>query len=258
MATQKLEVKKTEQKQEWLEVPFNVKALENEAADPNFFKFEGLASTFGNIDLVDDIVMPGAFTESLKNETPVILWQHRQGEPIGMPIELRETEKGLFVRAQLPRSDDLVKGRVIPQMEVGSIKSMSIGFIVEEFTIDENNIRKLEKIRLKEISLVTFPANPLADVTGMKQEPITKVDIDRVNEVKTKRDFEKLLRESGVFSNNAATKMASYFQGELDNDPGQGQQLEDEVKAEIEAINLKLKEAAILNELNQINNLIGG
>ena len=36
--------------------------------DDKFFRFEGFASTFGNTDLVDDIVVRGAFTESLKKQ----------------------------------------------------------------------------------------------------------------------------------------------------------------------------------------------
>lgn len=135
--------------------------------DDGMFRFEALGSTFGNIDLVDDVMVKGAFTESLKNITPVILWQHDRFEPIGMPESIFEDEKGLRVIVVMPAEDDFVRGRVMPQLRIGSIKSMSIGFIVQEFEI-KNGIRFITKALLKEISLVTFPANPEAIVTAVK------------------------------------------------------------------------------------------
>jgi HK97 family phage prohead protease len=50
--------------------------------------FIGMGSVFGNIDQGGDIVMPGAFSQSLqdctsKGRMPAMLWQHRQGTPIG-------------------------------------------------------------------------------------------------------------------------------------------------------------------------------
>ena len=115
------------------QVKFEVKqVLDNDNDDDGFFRFEGMASTFGNLDLVDDIIEPGAFTESLKEILPVILWQHRSSEPIGMPEEIRETDEGLFIRARLPKDDTMVSGRVIPQVKVGSIRTMSIGFRIRE------------------------------------------------------------------------------------------------------------------------------
>lgn len=153
-----------------IDVAFEIKSLHDDDEDDKFFIFEGLASTFGNLDLVDDIVMPGAFKESIEKQLPVVLWQHNSHEPIGMPVEIRETIEGLFIKARLPKEDVFVSGRVIPQLRIGSIKTMSIGFITLEFDIDleDPRIRKLTKIDLKEVSLVTFPANPKAVITGIK------------------------------------------------------------------------------------------
>ena len=135
----------------------------------DFFRFEGFASTFGNLDLDNDVILPGAFRESLKKRTPVLLWQHKTGEPIGMPEEIFEDENGLILKGVLPKADDLVRGRIIPQMKIGSIKSMSIGFnIPTEGSFVENGIRFIKTIELFEVSLVTFPANPMALVSGFK------------------------------------------------------------------------------------------
>lgn len=151
---------------EYIDVSFEVKQIDD--GDDEFFRFEGLASTFGNIDLVNDIVVRGAFVDSLATKTPVILWQHQSGTPLGMPEDIRETEEGLFLKAKLPKSDTFVSGRVIPQIKVGSIRTMSIGFRVVERDFNEEGIRLLRKVDLLEVSLVTFAANPLAALTGFK------------------------------------------------------------------------------------------
>ncbi len=151
---------------EYIDVSFEVKQIDD--ADDEFFRFEGLASTFGNIDLVNDIVVRGAFVDSLATKTPVVLWQHKSDSPLGMPEDIRETEEGLFLKAKLPKADTFVSGRVIPQIKVGSIRTMSIGFRVVERDFNEEGIRLLRKVDLLEVSLVTFAANPLAALTGFK------------------------------------------------------------------------------------------
>ncbi len=206
-----------------LDVHFEVKQIL--VTDPDFFFIEGLASTFGNMDLVDDIVQRGAFKESLARFMPKILWQHDSHSPIGMPDIIRETDDGLFVKIKLPKADTFVSGRVMPQVKIGSINAMSIGFIIEspEDVERQGDIRLLKKIFLKEISLVSFPANEMALVSGFKNEKDKdkdKVFYDKTNVMKLgKRGLEKALRESGFFSKNAAVYIASQLPGEPAKEP---------------------------------------
>ncbi len=263
---------------EKLDFDFEIKAL-TETKDDDYFRFEGLASTFLNIDHGRDIVLPGAFTESLKEITPVILWQHSSYEPIGMPEECREVPEGLYLRGMLPKSDTFVSGRVIPQLKIKSITKMSIGYRAIEWKIDSaNDVRILEKVKLREVSLVTFPMNDKADITGFKsalsfvegldvspeiKEKITRFISEQkricvedlsflnVKGYETKRDLENVLRESGLFSNQAATKLASVFSREsLEGDA------DDAVKAEIKQlltdysnVELELQVKSILKSL---------
>lgn len=154
---------------EYIDVGFEIKSIHDD--DEEFFVFEGLASTFGNTDLVKDIVERGAFLESIAKKFPVILWQHDSSKPIGSTVEIKETEQGLFIRARLPKADTFVSGRVIPQLKVGSISAMSIGFVLLEAEEDAVGIRHIFKVDLKEVSLVTFPANEMALVSGFKSAP---------------------------------------------------------------------------------------
>jgi uncharacterized protein len=83
-----------------------------ESADGDAWIFSAYASIFGSKDLGGDVVMPGAFAKSLKeNGLPALLWQHKVDEPIGVITEAREERRGLFVRGELPKSDQLVSGR---------------------------------------------------------------------------------------------------------------------------------------------------
>jgi HK97 family phage prohead protease len=153
-----------------------------------FFKFSGYASTFGNIDRVNDVVVRGAFIESLKEMMPILLWQHEWHEPVGVFLKCQEEEKGLYVEAKMPLDDDFVRGRVVPQMKVGSIKSMSIGYSTENYTYDENSgITYLNKLKLWEVSLVTIPANSQAVITDMKS----------LKDVSNIRELEAYLKNSG-------------------------------------------------------------
>lgn len=153
---------------EYLDVSFEIKQTVQE--DPDFFFIEGLASTFGNVDSTGDVIQRGAFTESLAKTTPKILWSHNAAEPIGMPVSIVETMEGLEVKLKLPKADFFVSRRVIPQVKLGTIDAMSIGFRIEsrddiEF---EDDVRIIKKVSLHEISLVAFPANEMAQVSGFK------------------------------------------------------------------------------------------
>ena len=170
--------------------PFEVKAT---AEENNIFTFEGYASTFNNVDHGDDIVIRGAFSNSLaKNSQVPILWQHQMSEVIGVSVQLYEDDKGLFVKGNLPKDDTLVSGRIIPQMKVGSIKEMSIGFFTKNYDRAKDGIRLLKEIDLFEVSLVTKAMNSQALVTGFKS-------------FETLRDIEQTLKDNGFSINEAKT-----------------------------------------------------
>jgi HK97 family phage prohead protease len=234
-------------KKEFLNLPFEVKQINDE--DPKFFTFEGYASTFGNIDLGEDIVEKGAFIDSLsKNPDVPVLWQHNMEEPVGKSIELYEDERGLFIKAKLPKADTLVNGRIIPQMEVGSIKEMSIGFFIEDFEI-KGEIRILKKINLFEVSLVTKAMNPRALVTGFKSFKET--------EIKSLKDIETFLKEGGLSNNESKTLISKIkeFSKQRDAEEEEVKQRDAAQKKRLEA-NQKLIDSMnkLTNNLNKINN----
>jgi uncharacterized protein len=122
--------------------------------------FVGYASLFGKRDSADDIVMPGAFSDSIRKRGVRgirMLFQHDPAEPVGTWMELVENQRGLWVRGQL--DTNVQRGRELQSLlETGGIDGLSIGFKTQLATQDRGlRARRITKIDLWEISLVTFP-----------------------------------------------------------------------------------------------------
>jgi len=134
--------------------------------------FAGYASLFGEVDLSQDLVMPGAFRDSLRLRGPQgvkLLFQHDPNEPIGVWLELYEDAKGLFARGRL--IPEVARAReVLSLMRAGALDGLSIGFrTVKGRTDPKSGVRRLDRIDLWEISVVTFPMLPEARVSTVKR-----------------------------------------------------------------------------------------
>ena len=153
----------------------------NEVSDNG--QFQGYAATFGNVDLGNDVVEPGAFEQSLTEtgggKIP-ILDHHDSARQIGWNLEAREDAFGLFVRGQLDLNVQAARERhslMKLALKVGGRTGLSIGFQTVRDEPDPENfqIRRLKQVRLMEYSLVTFPMNPEAGVTRVKFTPPTNL-----------------------------------------------------------------------------------
>lgn len=137
--------------------------------------FEGYASVFNTLIAahVPTIIERGAFKKTITEQWDrvVILWQHNSDEPIGRPLELREDERGLFLRAQLSSTP---RGQEAAQLlRDGVVTEMSIGFDPIDYTIAANGVRHITELRLWEVSLVTFAANAEAKITQVHQRSVS-------------------------------------------------------------------------------------
>ncbi len=209
------EIRKRVKIKKFVSLPFEIeKQLEEEEG---VFTFEGFASTFGNEDLDSDIIDRGAFRESLAKRTPKLLWQHSMDEPLGVFTLVEERETGLFVKAKMPLEDTFVAGRVKPQIKIGSITSMSIGFFIVEATFNrEDNIRMIHEVELFEISLVSIPANPQAVITSFKR-------VDMYNFFKMSLKEQEDLFTSGVkFSQRTAKELVATLKHKKNERDAQG------------------------------------
>ncbi len=133
---------------------------------------EGYASLFGEIDQARDMVMPGAFRQTLKTRGVrriPMLFQHDPAEPVGIWLELREDHRGLYARGRL--IPDVMRGKeLLALLRAGALDGLSIGFKTVKGRIDpKTRIRKLDAVELWEISIVTFPLLNGARVHAVKE-----------------------------------------------------------------------------------------
>ena len=133
--------------------------------------FEGYASLFGQADLGKDTVVRGAFAASLNRRGAGgvrMLWQHDAGEPIGRWLAVDEDARGLRVRGKLNLAVERARD-IHALMREGAVDGLSIGFRVERARAERpTGLRRLEKLDLWEISVVTFPMLPDARVETVK------------------------------------------------------------------------------------------
>lgn len=184
-----------------LDFDFDLKSLSDTGT------FSGYGSVFGVKDAYDEIVAPGAFTESLAAQKsagrlPAMLWQHRSAEPLGAFTEVHEDKTGLWVEGLIAMST--VRGaEAYALLKMKAISGLSIGYRTIMDSFDRSTgINTLQKLNLMEVSLVTFPANEAARVQGVKT-------IEVIQDFKS---AEKYLRDAG-FSRKEAVAFISRVKG---------------------------------------------
>lgn len=191
--------------------PLSTKAIDTAiAAAPVEFKFasdkaagviSGYGSVFGVRDMHGDIVEQSAFSESLRKHTrdrtaPAMLWSHDPDRPIGVWDVFQEDTHGLKMSGRL--NLDTQDGREAHALlKQGALSGLSIGYRINSggAEVDRSGIRRLKSVELWEVSVVTFPSNRDARITGVKA-------------MESLRDFEGFLRTSG-FPKTAARKIAA-------------------------------------------------
>ncbi len=170
--------------------------------------FTGYGAVFGNVDSYGDVIEAGAFSKFLADVKagnqpwPAMLSQHGGWQmsaedmtPIGVWTDFAEDGHGLKVAGQLadtPRGLEMYK--LMKMSPRPAIDGMSIGYIAKEWeprSKPEDPKRKLKRIDLIEVSIVTRPANGKARVESVKNDW-------------TERDFERLLtRDAGLSRSDA-------------------------------------------------------
>lgn len=131
--------------------------------------FDSWSETLGGLFPFKEKVKRGAFVESLANDDIRALFNHDPNYVLGRnranTLELYEDDKGLFVRIILP--DTQWARDLAISIERGDITQMSFGFIVEddEWRSDATgDLREIRKVKLFDVSAVTYPAYTATDV----------------------------------------------------------------------------------------------
>ena len=143
---------------------------------------EGYASLFGEIDQARDMVIPGAFAQTLQQRglrRIPMLFQHDPSEPIGIWLELREDFRGLWARGKL--IPDVARAReLLALLRAGGIDGLSIGYRTVRSRIEpRTRVHKLFQVDLWEISIVTFPLLAGARITTVKAADASRLSRGR-------------------------------------------------------------------------------
>ena len=185
------------------------------SGDAGAMTFSGYGAVFNNVDAYGDVLAAGAFAESLREAKgsgiwPAMLLQHggmsvtaEDMTPIGIWTSMEEDSHGLKVEGKLA---DTQRGRdlytLMKMTPRSAINGLSIGYTPIEWATrskPEDPRRTLKKVKLWEVSPVTFPANTKARVTDVKSAAPS--------------DIERLLRDAGLTVREAKALMAQGFAG---------------------------------------------
>lgn len=164
--------KQHSQKQERRTFTANFKLETREEGQEVFFV--GHASVFNqrtDLGWFDEMVSPGAFKDSIGVDDVRALFNHDPNFVLGRnksgTLELREDEKGLWTKIIPPDTQTARDLKVL--IERGDIDQMSFGFEILEREWrsgegKENDLQVLKKVRLWDVSPVTFPAYKQTDI----------------------------------------------------------------------------------------------
>jgi len=133
-------------------VEFQAKSIQT---TDEFVTIEGYASV-SVVDRQGDLVKPESIDLADYMKNPIVLWQHKQDNPVGKVIDLRIDSKGLYVKAEIYKSLD---EKVFNAVKNSIVKTFSIGFGGQGQYDNNIDAFVFEKVKLYEISVVSIPAN---------------------------------------------------------------------------------------------------
>lgn len=179
-------------------------------------QFRAVVSVFGNKDSYGDVIVPGAFADTLnewraKGDPIPVYWSHQMTDPdmnIGWVVDAKETGEGLEVLAQLDLDADaspkaktvyrLLKGRRVTQFSFAY--DVLDGGMVER---DGDAFYELRKLKLHEVGPTPIGANQETDLLAVKHGAHVARELTEGLSLKT---HEATLRE--VLSSVEATRLA--------------------------------------------------
>lgn len=131
------------------------------------WQVEGYVATYGETDRVNDVLLPGAFTQSLASGRKTrLLFLHQRDQILGAPLEVKDDSHGLFGRFRISKTP---LGEYVYQLVKDTVlDSFSIGFIAREKEYTAEGKRLLKRLDRFEDSIVDEPADPRAAILSVK------------------------------------------------------------------------------------------
>lgn len=143
-------------------------------------RFQAYASTFDVVDSYGDMVIKGAFLDSLaeygsKGQGIPLYWRHRMDDPfmlIGQTLEAKEDPHGLWVDCSLLDTNNAKQVHAL--LKAGLVRQMSFAYdVLEAAWVDRKpedggSYYELRKLKIHEVSVVPVGANQDTEVLAVK------------------------------------------------------------------------------------------
>jgi uncharacterized protein len=214
-------------------------------------KFEAIVSVFGNVDLVGDRVVKGAFTKSIEKyrETgdPIpVIWSHDWGNPhahIGAASadSVMEVDRGLLVSGSLDL-DNPFAAQVYRLMKERRVKEMSFAYNVIRERSAKDGANELVELDIIEVGPTLKGANPSTELLAVKSALEDAAAAEKAVQVKAGRTISKANEQKIKTAINALQEVLTSL-GEAVPDEGKSEG-EDEAgngKSSTEDATLRLK-----------------
>lgn len=173
--------------------------------------FEAVVAVFGNVDLVGDRIVKGAFAKSLEqwrdSGDPIpVIFNHDWGNldaHVGYVLEAEERDEGLWVKAQLDMDEDYAQ-RLWKKMRRRTIKEMSFAYDVSDEgpAKDDEKVNELRELEVIEVGPTLKGANPATQLLEVKSEPDIEDDEEQeavVVKMRPELDEEDMKRLAAFF-----------------------------------------------------------
>lgn len=162
---------------------FDTKAVAEEPDDDGFVYIEAYASVFDNIDSHNDMIVKGAYADTLKawaeKGAPIPSYYNHgafSNDPhdnVGFLAEAKEDDYGLKVRMALDVAHNAKAAYAHRLIKQDRMRELSVGYIAKSWELIHEEgkreweyTRKLTALDLLEVSVVSVASNPLATVTA--------------------------------------------------------------------------------------------
>ena len=157
-------------------------STDQDAPDLTDGQFRAVVAVFDNVDSHGDVVVRGAFAETLNewadrgDEIPVI-WSHDWADPfshIGTVKSATETDRGLEIVGEIPQEDRDANPRaaqVYRLLKSRRITQFSFAFDVleaEESTVDGRRVTELRRLKLHEVGPCLVGVNQATELGSVK------------------------------------------------------------------------------------------
>lgn len=231
------------------------KSFELKAGDNGIV--EGYASTWTKTpDSYGDIVIKGAFTETLKKKKATghpfpLCFNHDFDQIIGAVTEAEEDDFGLKIKASFLNTALAQEKREL--VKEGIVWQFSFAYSVlgsEEPTAEEKKqgiFQKLTKLDLYEVSLVPVPANQTAIVTEVKNDSEVEAKEVEIEEKSGRRNSKK----DADAIKQAITLLQSVLDDADESDEGEDESKANEASEELKKSNPE--KDAMLNYIKSLS-----